>query len=530
MALKKDIDVLDPSKTLREQINNKVSTKVTTPTATGTPAVTSGTAIASTPVTTPVVAAPVESEIAKQARQRYEAEQAYQGNIVAEGGVDLTRQTAEQRSQQLKDAMTTGGQTQTVTPVVEQKQTNITDLIKQQGAETTKALVAALKQRIAESTAAQQGIIAKAPQQFDPLRAQSEVSKSQQLRSALERSSNLGDRGGIGRQEAALTQTEGENRLNQINLAQQNVITDANAEIARLENAGKYEEAQIVASQAAQELQYLIAEQQRQEGFARQDEQIATGYSREDAQRAEALALDEKQRAEEKAAGVTAMAKEDFLNTLPGTRDFTQAILDNQKDGDTTNDWQIPYLELGKQDKLTGIAASEEKAIQDAADQAMSKWDKGIPLNAQDAAILDMRVGATKPKATSGSSGGASAATTISLAKWKVGQGLPLNAQEAAALGQTEGYVADTVKTDKVNSPSISTINKAISSAIGDPVTMEPSEIKGKTLNWIIENENLFLNDPELLRDTLIGNGVTVQELEAFEKMREEALGNTAFQ
>ena len=71
----------------------------------------------------------------------------------------------------------------------------------------TDALVNQLRQKIAQSKQEQQNIIANAPKQFDPMRAQSELTKSQQLRQVLERNANLGDRGGVGRSQALQTQT-----------------------------------------------------------------------------------------------------------------------------------------------------------------------------------------------------------------------------------------------------------------------------------------------------------------------------------
>ena len=96
-------------------------------------------------------------------------------------------------------------------------------MISQKYSANTNSIVSALKQRIAESRASQEALKQQAPQQYDPLRAQSEVAKNQSLRSVLERNANLGDRGGIGRSEALATQTAGENRLGAINLQQQNL-------------------------------------------------------------------------------------------------------------------------------------------------------------------------------------------------------------------------------------------------------------------------------------------------------------------
>ena len=167
--------------------------------------------------------------------------------------------------------------------------------ISSQYGEATNMAVAKLKQAIAESKAKQQGIITNAPKLYDKPRAESELAKGQQLRSIMERNSLLGDRGGVGRQEALQTQTAGENRLNSINLQQQNVIDTANQEIANLESRGLYEEANIRSQQKLAELQALMAESQRQDEIARRSQETldtraynegltAQEYAREDAQ------------------------------------------------------------------------------------------------------------------------------------------------------------------------------------------------------------------------------------------------------
>lgn len=139
-----------------------------------------------------------------------------------------------------------------------------------------------LRQKIAESKAQQEGIIKNAPKQFDPLRAQSELSKGQQLRSVLERNANLGDRGGIGRSAALQTQVAGENRLNAINLQQQDVIDTANQRIADLESQGRFEEANIIQQQKLAELQALMRESQRQDELRRGEMATAETQSRSD--------------------------------------------------------------------------------------------------------------------------------------------------------------------------------------------------------------------------------------------------------
>lgn len=268
----------------------------------------------------------------------------------------------------------TGGQT--TTSVVPQK-SNISDMIKEGSKAQTDSILSQIRQRIAESKANQQGLIKQAGQQYDPLRAQSEVAKSQQLRSVLEQSANMGDRGGIGRQEALATQTEGENRLNQINLQQQNFVDSANAEIARLENEGKYQEAQAIYDQKAKELDALMNESVRQEGLAsNREEQV----------------------------------KADFINTITRfASDYQKQINAVKNDNDPSNDWQVPYLEQARQGKLGDIAKGQSEQQSALYKMAMDKWESGIPVNSQEAQALGVRVGSTKPVKQSG--GGGSTAT-----------------------------------------------------------------------------------------------------------------------
>lgn len=175
---------------------------------------------------------------------------------------------------------------QTPTPTPQQPQpapiTDYSGQISQQYSAERELLLNQLRQKIAESKAQQEGIIKNAPKQFDPLRAQSELSKGQQLRSVLERNANLGDRGGIGRSAALQTQVAGENRLNAINLQQQDVIDTANQRIADLESQGRFEEANIIQQQKLAELQALMRESQRQDELRRGEMATAETQSRSD--------------------------------------------------------------------------------------------------------------------------------------------------------------------------------------------------------------------------------------------------------
>ena len=376
------------------------------------------------------------------------------------------------KAQELEQALV-----QQETPVQEEvKGPSTEDQLRTQSDTQTKALLAELRQRIADDVASQQGIISQAPQQFDPLRAQSEVSKAQQLRSALERSSVLGDRGGIGRSEALATQTAGENRLTDINLAQQNVIDNAQAEIASLNREGNFQEAAIKANQLAQLTDSLIAQQQRQEDIARQDTLIE----------------------EERGLQDTEQKKQDFVDTITRfAQDYTAEIDRNLNDGDTTNDWQIPLLETARQDKIategldpnTGLPLPVDNtaAIEDS---AYRKISAGIPLNAQEAAQLGVREGYTKPRTSSGGTSGLSASGVVSLAKWKVDNGLALTADEASAVGLAEGFVDPNF--EGTPEATAEGLNPTVSASLNQYIQEKGGDTKQAVIEFLINQDGNY--------------------------------------
>lgn len=382
--------------------------------------------------------------------------------------------------------------TEPTTPSVE-------DRLRQESKSTTDALVQALRQRISESKAQQEQLIAQAPQTYDPLRAESEVRKSQELRSALERASVRGDRGGIGRSEALATQTAGDNRLTDINLQQQNFIDQANSEIASLESQGRYEEAQIVAEQKAQLLQNLMTEQVRQEGIQKED---------------------------------TALERQQYMDTIGRfAQDYTAEINRVTNDGDPSNDWQLPILQAAKQQKietqnldpLTGQPLPETMTTQETLALAMDKWDMGLPLNEAEANALGVQVGATKPVSVSTSSGLSSSAMATN-ARYKVTNGIPLSADEAALMGVEPGYVAPgatATDTDFVGEAD----------TFLNPVTIDTiSDSKKNTMEQLINNPNLYENNIEKLQAILDDQNITMEELEVYEDWRDSALADRPFE
>jgi len=294
------------------------------------------------------------------------------------------------------------------------KTPDYTGQISAQYGEATNAAVAKLKQAIAESKAKQQGIIGNAPKQFDPLRSQSELAKGQQLRSVLERNSLLGDRGGVGRSAALQTQTAGENRLNSINLQQQQVIDTANQEIANLESRGLYEEANIRSQQKLAELQALMQESQRQDEIARRSQETLDT-------RAYNEGLTAQENAREDAKTAADRTREDFINTIGGIRDYTAQINTVQNDGDPSNDWQIPFLQQAKQEKIvnqnldprTGLPLPVDNTPQiTSSSAAIDLWKQLGTANQSIANALGIPVGTRYTAQATGSSGSRSSGSS----------------------------------------------------------------------------------------------------------------------
>lgn len=107
---------------------------------------------------------------------------------------------------------------------------------------------------------------------------------------------------------------------------------------------------------------------------------------------------------------------------------------------------------------------------------------------------------------------------------------IALRGAETRATNQAK---AELEGTNRIDSPSLSTVNTAIKNAItsryGEFSTTEEQN-KTAALNWITANGDIFMNDVALLRDTLLQNGITERELEEFENMRDKALQAGVFE
>jgi len=122
-----------------------------------------------------------------------------------------------------------------------------------------------LKQAIAQAQQKYQTIATEAPQQFQGQKNQIEVNRYSNLNNLRENLANAGQNAnaGVSRTETTQVNTSAENNLNNIEIAQNKIISDAKMEIANLQAQGLSQEAELVATNAASRIQALIDEKNR---------------------------------------------------------------------------------------------------------------------------------------------------------------------------------------------------------------------------------------------------------------------------
>jgi hypothetical protein len=91
----------------------------------------------------------------------------------------------------------------------------------------------------------------------------------------------------------------------------------------------------------------------------------------------------------------TDRARQEWLGTIGQFgQDYTAEMNRVRDDGDTSNDWQLGYLQAARQDKLAGMGTAQAKADKDAYDNAMEAWKVSGKASAEVAKILGVPVGA----------------------------------------------------------------------------------------------------------------------------------------
>jgi hypothetical protein len=246
-----------------------------------------------------------------------------------------------------------------------------TGAISDQYDQQRKSLIAQLKASIAKAKGGYTDIINKAPQTYQPLRNQNEVTKEQQLATMREALANQGNAGGTGRQELLNINTAAGNRMNDINLQQQNVINDANSAISNLEEQAAFKESEITADMASQKLRDLIAEQTRIDELNREQERYAQEYAdRQKQQEFENNLTQQKYN-----DSLAAQQLERDINSIGAySNDYMAEIQRRQSTGDTADDALIPYLQAVRNEKIAQQRAQADNTANQAYKNAYQLW------------------------------------------------------------------------------------------------------------------------------------------------------------
>jgi hypothetical protein len=257
--------------------------------------------------------------------------------------------------------------------------------------EQRKALLAQLRSQISQARAGYQDIISKAPQTYQPLRNQTELSREQQLAAMMEALANQGNRGGTGRQALLDINTAAGNRMNEINLQQQNVVNQANQAIANLEQQGKIQESQITADLAAQKLQEIIAQQQRAAEMEAEQERWRTEFEAQQTQQEFENQLKQQQYQNQLAAQ---QLEREIASLGAYSNDYMAEIQRRQGTADKTDDALIPFLQAARNEKIARQLAEADNTAQQAYKNAYELWKQLGVATADIARILNIPVGA----------------------------------------------------------------------------------------------------------------------------------------
>ena len=90
--------------------------------------------------------------------------------------------------------------------------------------------------------------------------------------------------------------------------------------------------------------------------------------------------------------------KSDFIDTIGASSSNYQAKINElQNDNDTSNDWQVPYYQTARQDKIANQESAQATAISEAEiksyDEAMTRWKTTGKVQPQDEQVLGVKAG-----------------------------------------------------------------------------------------------------------------------------------------
>lgn len=212
-------------------------------------------------------------------------------------------------------------------------------------------------------------------------------------------------------------------------------------------------------------------------------------------------------------ANLKAEEEKEFLTYIETigrfANDYAAEIQRVRNDGDPSNDWQLPYLEAARQDKVTGMTADSQRAQDDAYNKALNKWDMGFVLTPEEQQLIGAP-SSTKPRQVTSSGGGFTQNQRYDNAMDKWERGWELTPEEQQLIGAPSainpnpgGKTATTESRfdDKTISTSIDNAINSAKSAIekdeirnrfgallSPAIKFTPNDEKEAVKRWIIEN------------------------------------------
>jgi hypothetical protein len=306
------------------------------------------------------------------------------------------------------------------------------------------ALIQRIRETVLQGTNAQKNIISQAPQQFQPLRNQVDINSSRGLQNLKETLANQGNiTAGLGRQEIIQSGADRQNDINDIDLEQQNIISQANQQIAQLQSEGRASEAQAISDNAMAKLQAIIDSNRRAEDVTYRNQQFGYQKSRdkiedafrqgqidENARKYELDRIDQQEQIDynrgqsEKETQYDRKQQEmqDFRDTIGQySGDYQAEINDIVNDGDTSNDWKLPFLKAARAQKIQAQLEQGQKTADAEWANAYKAWLQltsgataemarilGIPKGTKAKDVLKTNYDIGKPYTGGGSSGGSS--------------------------------------------------------------------------------------------------------------------------
>jgi len=284
------------------------------------------------------------------------------------------------------------------------------------------ALIASIKEKIAQGVQGQKNIISQAPQTYNPLRQQASIESARGLTTLKETLANQGNLGaGLGSQEIIQSGAQAQNVQNDINLQQQNIINQANQQIQTLESEGRMSEAQAISDNAMAKLQALIESNRRAEDVSYRDKTFAYQQKRdkiedeyrqgqldyqqaqdeldridqeeqEEYNRSRDTASDEQYQSEQQRL-VQDAALENAIASIGAYSNDYQAEI-NRRQASNPNDPFIPFLQAARNEKIAQQKANADASAGQTYKNAYNLWLQSGIATAQIAAILGIPVGA----------------------------------------------------------------------------------------------------------------------------------------